>query len=103
MKISSVLADVKSWEQLAGWLNVDDLVVGAIKARCEDKYTKNVECEECYRSELVQYLCNQQQSNDPSEVVENIAVKLGNMNMKLEAEKLRELEFGKLGQLDTNR
>ena len=96
MKISSVLADVKNWEQLADRLNMDALVVEGVKARCWDKYTNNVEREKCYRSELVQYLCDQQQPNGPNEVAENIAVELESMNMRPEAETLRQLELGKV-------
>lgn len=96
MKISSVLADVKNWEQLAGWLNMDNLLVEGIKTECGVKYTSDVERAECYRSELVQYFCDQQEFKNPSKVAEDIIAQLELMDMRHQAEQLRQLDFGKV-------
>lgn len=91
-----MLTDVNEWEQLASWLNMDELVVEGIKASCGDECTNYEECEKCYRSKLVKYYCDQQESEDSNKVAEDIAVGLERMNMAPQAKEMRQLDFGKV-------
>ena len=86
--ISNVLSGVENWEELAGWLDLDD---DAIQAKCQPKL--NGVKHKCYRSTLVRQYCEKWGSRE--EVVEKIAQVLEEkMNNKLKAQQLRKLTFG---------
>ena len=86
--ITRVLVDVPDWRGLAGSLNtkVDDI---------EENCKPDVIPATCYRRSLVRRYCNMQQSENPSKVATDIAKALQQMDHKLQAERLRKLQFGK--------
>ena len=84
-KISQVLAEVSDLGGLAGWLNIRS---NDIEAKCARQGA-------CYRRELVSQHCDRQQSENPSKVAKDIAVALEKMGHIRQAQRLRELDFGK--------
>lgn len=63
----------------------------AIETDCAGEGSKAA----CYRRKLVRSYCDNQPSGNPYEVAEDIAVALEKMKHKRQAEKLRQLQFGK--------
>lgn len=85
--ITQVLAGVPNWQGLADLL---DIVSDDIKTNC----AQNDARAECYRRALVRRYCDSQQNSNTSEVVENIAEALEQMDHKRQAKELRD-KFGK--------
>ena len=88
--ISRVLADVPDWKGLAGWLNIRS---NDVEIDC----AQDVAQASCYRRELIHRYCNRQLSENPYKVAEDIANALKQMDHRLQAQQLRELEFCKSG------
>ena len=86
--IAQVLADVPNWKGLANRLNIRS---NDIETNC----ALGVAQASCYRRELVHRYCNRQQSENPSKVAEDVAEALEQMNHNLQAQQLRNLQFGK--------
>ena len=86
--ISQTLNSVDDWKGLAIWLNIES---NTIETDCAQDVAKAA----CYRRTLVQWYCNKQSSDNPSKVAEDIAKALDEMDYKYQAEKLRQLQFGK--------
>ena len=86
--ISQELKSVSDWKGLASWLDMES---NAIETDCAGEGSKAA----CYRRKLVRSYCDYQPSEDPYKVVEDIAVALEKMKHKRQAEKLRQLQFGK--------
>ena len=87
--ISRVLADVPDWKGLAGSLNIRS---NDIETDCA---LQGVAQASCYRRELVRRYCDRQLSDSPSKVAKDMAEVLEQMNHKLQAQQLRNLQFGK--------
>ena len=86
--ICRVLATVPDWNELADRLNIKS---NDIETKCAQDVAQAL----CYRRELVHRYCNLQLSKDPGKVAEDIATALEQMDQLLQAQQLRELEFGK--------
>ena len=82
-----MLADVPDWKGLAGSLNIRS---SDIETNCAQGTAQAA----CYRRELVRRYCDQQVSDNPSKVAEDMAEELEGMSHKLQAQQLRKLEFG---------
>jgi len=86
--ISKELESVENWEGLANWLNVGST---DIKTDCAGESSRAA----CYRRKLVRCYCDSQFAGDPNSVTEDIAKALDKMNLKRQAQQLRNLQFGK--------
>jgi len=86
--IPNELESVENWEGLANWLNVGSNV---LKMDCAGERSRPA----CYRRKLVRYYCDSQVSGDPNNVTDDIAKALDKMNLKRQAQRLRNLQFGK--------
>ena len=86
--ISQELKDVEDWQGLALWLDIESSII-------ESNCMREVAIAECHRRKLVQCYCNTQPHGNPSKIVEDIAKALANMGYKMQAKKLRKLQFGK--------
>ena len=86
--IAQVLAGVPDWKGLANRLSIRS---NDIETNC----VPDGDRASCYRRELVRRLCDLQKSENSSKVAEVIANALEQMNHKLQAQQLRNLEFGK--------
>ena len=49
----------------------------------------------CYRQDIVRRYCESQQSGNPNKVAEDVAQALGKMKYEVQAQQLRNLDFGK--------
>ena len=86
MKITSVLMEVAGWEELAGWLNMNDGIV-SINSYCKS------EPAHCCRRKLVQLYC-ERTAKSPYQVAEDFARALEDgMKNKKVANKLRKLQY----------
>lgn len=90
-QIAEVLASVRNWEALAGWLDVKQGKIDGIESNCKGK---GGDVAECYRSTLVRTFCESLKSGTVKDVVEKIAQALEKMGNNLQAGKIRKLDLG---------
>lgn len=83
-----MLSEVKDWEGLANQLDIESDI---IKEDCAQSISRAM----CYRRELVHRYCNKYLF-DLNKLAEEIAKELEQMGHNRQAEKLRQLQFGKL-------
>ena len=89
MKISSVI-EVKNWEDLAGWLGVDE---DGVRTECSSKGSNLAHC---YRKRLVGIHCDRS-GKSPQQVAEDMArIYEDKMENKRVAMELRLLTFSEL-------